>query len=25
MKNSTPDGHSVCRLIESFAGESQGR
>ena len=21
MKNSTPDGHSVCRLIESFAGD----
>jgi MerR family transcriptional regulator, Zn(II)-responsive regulator of zntA len=25
MKNSTPDGHSVCRLIESFADESQNR
>lgn len=25
MKNSTPDGHSVCRLIESFAdAESDG-
>lgn len=23
MKNSTPDGHSVCRLIESFAGSSK--
>lgn len=22
MKNSTPDGHSVCRLIESFADAS---
>lgn len=22
MKNSTPDGHSVCRLIESFAESS---
>jgi len=25
MKNSTPDGHTVCRLIESFADESQNR
>lgn len=24
MKNSDPDGHSVCRLIESFAEEENG-
>lgn len=24
MKNSTPDGHSVCRLIESFAEAEKG-
>ncbi len=24
MKNSEPDGHSVCRLIESFAGNENG-
>lgn len=24
MKDSIPDGHSVCRLIESFAGENPG-
>lgn len=24
MKNSDPDGHSVCRLIESFAGDGIG-
>lgn len=24
MKDSIPDGHSVCRLIESFAGENAG-
>lgn len=24
MKNSEPDGHSVCRLIESFAGTENG-
>ena len=23
MKNSEPDGHSVCRLIESFAGSDE--
>lgn len=25
MKNSTPDGHSVCRLIESFAKDFRPR
>jgi len=25
MKNSTPDGHSVCKLIESFAEASVGK
>ena len=24
MKNSEPDGHSVCRLIESFADDANG-
>jgi hypothetical protein len=24
MKNSTPDGHSVCGLIESFAEAEKG-